>query len=112
MPTHVTRKHEATGTGPEAIDATRIGSGSNLERALPPSPEAGEAIPDQVKKAWWWKGLLLFWFLWNLFVTGAAVIAAVNGEWSEFAGFCISAVGLWVGFLIALGGVVPPDFGS
>lgn len=108
VPASATAQNE-TGT---RDSETRNVARADADRALPPSPDAGESIPADVKRAWWWRGLLAFWCFWNLVVTGAAVIAAVNGEWSDFGGFFISAVGLWLGFFIALGGWVPPDFGG
>ena len=108
VPASATAQYETATKDRETVNATR----TDTEQAVPPLPDAGQPIPADIKRAWWWRGLLLFWFFWNLFVTGAAVIAAVNSEWSDFAGFCISAVGLWLGFLIALGGWVPPDFGG
>jgi hypothetical protein len=79
-------------------------------RRFEPLPEPGEPIPEEVRKSWWWKILLAFWFVWNLFVSAAAIASGVEGEWTTFGIIGIAAIGFWLGLLMAANGIVPPSF--
>jgi hypothetical protein len=96
--------------GPPAAAEPAPAAPAARPRRFEPLPKPGEPIPEEVRKSWWWKILLAFWFVCNLFVSAAAIASAVDGEWSAFVGIGIVAIGLWVGLWIVAKGKVPPDF--
>jgi hypothetical protein len=70
-------------------------------------PEPGTPIPAEVRKSRSWRGGLVFWAVFNILATIAAISFGVSGDWANFSDFGGGAVLSWIGFAIAASGKVP-----
>jgi hypothetical protein len=73
------------------------------ERGLAP----GTPIPAKVKKSRWWRIGLVYWAIFNMLATIAAITYAASGDWANFSEFGMGALLSWIGFAIAASGKVP-----
>jgi hypothetical protein len=80
-----------------------LGYGWNEERG----PKPGTPIPPKVKKSRWWRIGLMYWAIFNVLATVAAITYAVSGDWGNFSDFGMGALLSWIGFAIAASGKVP-----
>jgi hypothetical protein len=80
-----------------------LGYGWNEERG----PRPGTPIPPKVKKSRWWRIGLVYWAIFNVLATVAAITYAVSGDWGNFSDFGMGALLSWIGFAIAASGKVP-----
>lgn len=104
-------QYEEHASPPEEPHPERAAAGSEAaatESGLPPLPEAGEAIPDDVRKSPWWKALLCLSFAWCAFLTYWTVRTGMHDLGWAFAGALWTALISWVAFIIIAGGHVPP----
>lgn len=70
-------------------------------------PEPGTPIPAEVRKSRWWRSGLVYWAVFNILATVAAITFGVSGDWANFSDFGGGAVLSWIGFAIAATGKVP-----
>jgi hypothetical protein len=80
-----------------------LGYGWKEERGLKP----GTPIPAKAKKSRWWRIALVYWAIFNVLATIAAITYAVSGDWANFSDFGMGALLSWTGFAIAASGRVP-----
>ena len=70
-------------------------------------PEPGTPIPAEVRKSRWWRSGLVYWAVFNVLATIAAITFAISGDWGNFSDFGVGAILSWIGFAIAATGKVP-----
>jgi hypothetical protein len=72
-----------------------------------PRPEAGSPVPQEVKKSRWWRAVLIWWAVFNVLATIAAISLAISGDWGNFTDFGVGSILSWIGFGIAASGKIP-----
>ena len=65
-----------------------LGYGWNEERG----PKPGTPIPAKAKKSRWWRIALVYWAIFNVLATIAAITYAVSGDWANFSDFGMGAL--------------------